>query len=92
MQKPLTVKQRAVLDFISDTIRDKGYAPSLQETGAHFGLTSLATVHKHVTNLQEKGYLTRRWGHSRSITLLAEGDCCPTCGQKMPAAEIAEAV
>jgi repressor LexA len=34
-----------------------GYAPSLEEIGARFNLSSLATVHKHLSNLQDKGFI-----------------------------------
>ena len=47
----LTKRQRQVLDFIKGFIEEKGYSPSLQEIGIGFGLTSPATVHKHVLNL-----------------------------------------
>ena len=65
----LTKRQRQVLDFIEEFIRDKGYSPSLEEVGKGLGLSSLATVHKHLSNLQEKGYLNRLANRSRSIEL-----------------------
>lgn len=82
--RPLTPRQRQIFEFVSDSIRDNGYAPSLKEISARFSISSLATVHKHLTNLQEKGMLTRRWNHSRAITLLWQSECCPTCGQMKP--------
>lgn len=63
----LTRRQREVLDFITDFIRTKRYSPSLEEIAAHFGLSSVATVHKHVTNLEKKGFIRRSWNRSRSI-------------------------
>ena len=35
-----------------------------------FGLSSLATVHKHLTNLQQKGFIKRAWNRSRSVELM----------------------
>ncbi len=67
---PLTKRQREILDFLSDFIQQHGYAPSLEEIGRRFGLSSLATVHKHLTNLQEKGFIKRAWNRSRSIELV----------------------
>ncbi len=67
---PLTKRQREVLNFLHDFIEQHGYAPSLQELGQGFGLSSLATVHKHLTNLEEKGFIKRTWNHSRSIELI----------------------
>ena len=52
---PLTKRQREILDYLNDFIQQHGYAPSLEEIGRRFNLSSLATVHKHLTNLQEKG-------------------------------------
>ena len=67
---PLTKRQREILDFLNEFIRQHGYAPSLEEIGRRFGLASLATVHKHLTNLQEKGFIKRAWNRSRSVELL----------------------
>jgi repressor LexA len=67
---PLTKRQREILDFLNEFIQQHGYAPSLEEVGRRFGLSSLATVHKHLTNLQEKGFIKRAWNRSRSVELL----------------------
>ena len=67
---PLTKRQREILDYLQDFIQQHGYAPSLEEIGRRFALSSLATVHKHLTNLQEKGFIRRSWNRSRSVELL----------------------
>jgi repressor LexA len=66
----LTRRQKELLDFLDRHIEKKGYAPTIEETAAHFGLRSLATVHKHLTNLQRKGVLKREMNRSRSIELV----------------------
>ena len=66
----LTKRQREILDHIEESIADAGYAPTLEEIGRRFGLRSMATVHKHVANLEAKGYIRRRWNHSRAIELV----------------------
>ena len=68
--QPLTKRQRQILDFLNEFIDKHGYAPSLEEVGQRFGLSSLATVHKHLTNLQEKGFIRRAWNKSRSVELV----------------------
>jgi repressor LexA len=68
--QPLTKRQREILDYLSEFIEQHGYAPSLEEIGRRFGLSSLATVHKHLTNLQEKGFIRRAWNRSRSVELV----------------------
>jgi len=67
---PLTKRQREILDYLNEFIQQHGYAPSLEEVGRRFGLSSLATVHKHLTNLQEKGFIKRAWNRSRSVELV----------------------
>ena len=66
----LTKRQRQIYDFISSFVQSKGYSPSFEEIGSGMGLRSLATVHKHITNLERKGLLKRDYNRSRSIDLL----------------------
>ena len=66
----ITRRQRQVYDFISRFVAEHGYSPSFEEIGKGMELSSLATVHKHVTNLEKKGLLTRDYNRSRSIDLL----------------------
>ncbi len=66
----LTRRQKEILDFLARHITRKGYAPTIEEIGEHFGLSSLATVHKHLTNLQEKGLIKRAWNRSRALELV----------------------
>src|ERR1700712_4002706 len=68
---PLTKRQREILDYLNQFIQQNGYAPSLEEIGRRFGLSSLATVHKHLTNLQEKGFIKRAWNRSRSVEMVS---------------------
>jgi repressor LexA len=65
----LTKRQKEILDFITRFVDEKGYSPSLVEIGENFGLSSVATVHKHVENLQKKGFVTRVWNANRSLDL-----------------------
>jgi repressor LexA len=69
--QPLTKRQREILDYLQEFIQQHGYAPSLEEIGRRFSLSSLATVHKHLTNLEEKGFIRRSWNRSRSVELLS---------------------
>ncbi|MGA2236543.1 MAG: transcriptional repressor LexA [Terriglobales bacterium] len=66
----ITRRQRELYDFISRFVAEKQYCPSFEEIKEGMGLSSLATVHKHVTNLEKKGLLTRDYNRSRSIDLL----------------------
>ena len=56
----LTNRQREILDYILESIVEFGRFPSYREIGAHFGLTSPATVSQHLDALAKKGMLTRQ--------------------------------
>ncbi len=68
----LTRRQKELLDYLRQYIEERGYAPTLEEIGEHFALTSLATVHKHLSNLETKGMIRRTWNHSRAIELVEQ--------------------
>jgi len=67
---PLTKRQREILTFLESYIGDRGYAPSFEEIAEHFRYQSLATVHEHLTNLEQKGYIRRAYNESRSLEVL----------------------
>jgi repressor LexA len=69
----LTKRQKQLYDYIEGFIGENGYAPTLEEIGTHFDLSSLATVHKHLSNLETKGLIRRKWNFSRAIELRAPG-------------------
>jgi repressor LexA len=66
----ITKRQRQVYDFIAEFVQKNQYSPSFEEIGEGLGLSSLATVHKHISNLEKKGLLSRDYNRSRSIDLL----------------------
>jgi len=66
----ITRRQKEVLEFISDFVQKNGYSPSFEEIARGLDLRSLATVHKHITNLQNKGLLARAHNRSRSLDVL----------------------
>jgi repressor LexA len=63
----LTKRQKQMVDYLGEYISAHGYAPTLAEIGQHFGLSSLATVHKHLRNLEQKGAIRREHNHSRAL-------------------------
>ncbi|MFH0902489.1 MAG: transcriptional repressor LexA [Pseudomonadota bacterium] len=72
----LTGRQQAVLEFISRSIAERGYPPTLREIGEHMGIRSTNGVNDHLKALEKKGYLVREDLKSRAIRpvrpLLAE--------------------
>jgi len=63
-------RQKEILDLIGKSIDKYGYAPTLTEIAQHFGLSSLATVHEHLSALEKKGLIRRYRGAVRGIELL----------------------
>src|SRR5579885_3690938 len=68
----LTKRQKQLVDFLENYITEHGYAPTLSEVGQYFGLSSLATVHKHLHNLEQKGFIKRVHNHSRALEVTTE--------------------
>ena len=68
----ITRRQKEVLDFIRSFVERCGYSPSFEEIAHGLDLSSLATVHKHISNLERKGLLQRAHNRSRSIDLIPE--------------------
>jgi repressor LexA len=64
-----TRRQKAVLDAIQEHVGETGRMPTLHELARRCGLSSVATVHRHVALLQERGLLRRRRGRRRGIEL-----------------------
>ena len=63
----LTDRQRAILEFLENTMRERGYPPSVREIGAAVGLNSPSTVHSHLAQLEAAGYLRRDPTKPRAI-------------------------
>jgi len=63
----LTKRQLAILEFIENQVRDKGFPPSVREIGAEVGLNSPSSVHSQLATLQKHGYLRRDPAKTRAI-------------------------
>jgi repressor LexA len=63
----LTRRQKDVLDFIAGYQVENGYNPSYEEIARGLKLSSIATVHKHISALAKKNYLSRGANQSRSV-------------------------
>jgi len=68
----LTRRQHQILHFIQQFLDRHGYAPSLAEIGGAFGLSSPATVHKHLQALEERGVLRRSRGRRRFLEIIPD--------------------
>lgn len=68
----LTKRQKELVDYLDGYIAKHGYAPTLEEIGKQLNLSSLATVHKHLTNLERKGVIRRKWNRSRALDVVPQ--------------------
>lgn len=66
-------RQQAILNFIKNEVRDKGYPPSVREIGEAVGLASSSTVHGHLERLEKKGLIRRDPTKPRAIEI-TDGD------------------
>lgn len=72
--KELTSKQNEILIFIKKYCAENNYAPSIREIASAVNLNSPATVHVHVKNLIEKGYLKRNVNNHKLLELLVPNE------------------
>src|SRR5215831_17701643 len=67
MADALTHRQREILDFISASIMERGFPPTLREIGEHFNIRSTNGVNDHLKALEKKGHLRREDLKSRAM-------------------------
>lgn len=70
--QPLTERQEMILQFIRDSIRERGYPPTLREIGSRMGIKSTNGVSDHLRALERKGYLRREDMKSRALRPVEE--------------------
>jgi repressor LexA len=69
MDEDLTARQQRILEFIGETVRERGYPPTVREIGEAVGLTSSSSVHSQLANLQRKGLLHKDPTKPRAIQI-----------------------
>jgi repressor LexA len=69
----ITDRQQRILDVIAETVRERGYPPTVREIGDAVGLTSSSSVHAQLANLERKGLLRKDPTKPRAVTLAPEG-------------------
>jgi repressor LexA len=65
----ITARQQRILEFIAETVRERGYPPTVREIGEAVGLTSSSSVHAQLANLERKGLLHKDPTKPRAMTL-----------------------
>ena len=66
--KPLTETERKMLDYIRECIKTDGFAPSVRDIQRSLDIKSTATVHSYLSRLEDKGYIRKQSGKSRTLT------------------------
>lgn len=85
MPQRLTDRQRAIYEFVVESIEEKGFPPSLMEIARAFGLSSPAGIAEHLKAIERKGYIRRRPGISRGIEVShLEVRRSPSSGVRVP--------
>ena len=69
---PLSDRQQQVLDYLTATVNERGYPPSVREICEAVGLSSPSTVHSHLSSLVKAGYIRRDPSKPRAIEILTE--------------------
>lgn len=75
----LTRRQKDILDFLTAYRESEGLFPTLREIGEHFGISSFGTIHKHLHQLEQKGFIRRERHSSRAIEI--EDEAAPAADQ-----------
>ena len=73
----LTKRQNEILTYIKKFIVSNGYPPTVREIGQALDVSSPATIHAHLQNLEEKGWIKKQGSKNRAIELLVENEYEP---------------
>ena len=68
--RPLTPRQRAIMECIIHSVESRGFPPAVREICEAVGLSSGSTVHAHLNTLEERGYIRRDPAKPRAILIL----------------------
>ncbi|MEW6731942.1 MAG: transcriptional repressor LexA [Acidobacteriota bacterium] len=84
MRTTLTPRRKQILEYLERYIAQHGYAPTIQEIGRHFHLNSTATVHKHLTALEQIGLIERSQHRTRAIECKGGLERLPESAPEVP--------
>jgi len=70
----LTTRQEYILKILKQLIAENGYPPTVREIGEKANLNSPATIHFHLTKLEEKGYIKKDNSKNRTIEILVPNE------------------
>jgi len=79
----LNERERQILEYIAETVNGKGYSPSVRDIKAALSIRSTSTVHTYLQRMEEKGYLVKEEGKSRTLRL-GPAYQCPVRSDRIP--------
>jgi DNA-binding MarR family transcriptional regulator len=68
--KPLTNKQKTILEFVGEYSHKKGFPPTLREIGLGTDIPNISAVRGHIAAIEKKGYITKEADKARSIRIV----------------------
>ena len=80
----LSIKERAVLEYIKEKIASNGYSPSVRDIRSDLGIKSTSTVHSYLSRLEQKGYIRKEDGKSRTLRIDGLGSSVSSGGISVP--------
>ena len=75
--KPMKERERSVYEYVSKTIRENGYSPSVRDIKEALGFKSTSNVHTYLSRLEERGLLCKESGKSRTLRIGGENEVAP---------------
>lgn len=65
----LKPKEKAIYEYIKDTLEKVGYAPSVRDICSALNIKSTSTVHIYLSKLEAKGLIQKENGKSRTLRI-----------------------
>ena len=70
----LTKRQDEIMQYIKEYMVGHGYPPTIREIGKALGVSSPATIHAHLQNLEKKGFIKKDETKNRALELLVTNE------------------
>lgn len=70
----LTKRQEEIVNYMKEYVVSHGFPPTVREIGKALGVSSPATIHAHLANLEKKGIIKKDGSKNRAIELLVENE------------------
>ena len=83
MPKPISSRQKQILNYIQQHMDAHGYPPTVREIGSAVSLSSSSTVHAHLKTLQEQGHIERDAVLTRAIKLTGSAESAGNEGRPL---------